>query len=252
MKMLRFALFGLASVCIVTLTQPGSAKAALFQQDQAFLASLSAQVALVEPFLGESRQAKRILARIAKSQQQDASKPETLSHFCLIAGDCQRFRYRRYRRRRARRIGPMGPRARAYWYIARGWWQLGSAYSAAFLVGVAGLTINEVNLGAPIVSAYFGTLMIPVFGPLISFIIAMTNIRGSVDDIWWILGGVGAMASFIPQVIGMAFMIVGYSALRSLNRLGGNYGNTDPNKPGWAITPYADPNGGGLAVFGRF
>ncbi len=252
MKLFHLALFGLLCGSLTTTT---SVEAALTTQDKTFLKTLSVQTTLDDPTLGASRHEKRVIARIAKEQRNPSTKAGELSNLCLLEGSCHGHRRRHYRRGHGghggRRFVDMGPRARSTWFLWRGWWQLGGAYTAAVITGAVGLAIASSAGAAPSVNVFFGMMFVPVAGPLISFIIAMANVNGTGADVAWILGGIGALAMFIPQTIGLIFVILGYTTMARLDR-GRHYGNTDPNKPSWAITPYVDPNGGGLAVFGRF
>lgn len=232
-----------------------SSNAALTQQDQRFLASLSTQSMLLEePSLGETRQQQRIQARLINDLKKPGSKKvDDLQSACIYEGSCFRRR-RRIRRFRGRRF--RGRRARAWWFIWRGWLTWAPAYGASAIVGIAGLAVMGGNgIVNPPLGAYFGMMLVPVIGPLISFIIAMANMRGLNfwDDFGWFWGGMGALATLVPQVVGFAFLMVGYLSLRRYRRAR-FYGQGDPNgnKPFWAVTPYVDPNGGGISVFGKF
>ncbi len=223
-----------------------SSNAALTQADQTFLANLSTQSMQLEtPELGETRHNKRLQARMIKSLKKPSNtKADNLDNYCLYEGSCQR----RFRRR--------GRRSRAWWFIARGWYTWGSAYGLSLIVGIAGISVGAGSgYLSPAAGAYFGMMLVPVIGPLVSFIIAMASVGASRDAgevVAWTFGALGAVSVLIPQVVGFAFLLVGYISLSRLNRARYYGGDPSKNEPFWAVTPYMDPNGGGLAVFGRF
>lgn len=233
-----------ACSCLGLLFSLSSAQAALSSEDTTFLAALDkhSRPQLETPALGTTRQQERLQARV--NQEVRNTPVTTESPDCGNTKACQPYGRPRY-------YAPDG-HVRAHWFIWRGWLTWAPAYASAFIVGIAGLAVLGGNGhldGA--LGAYFGMMLVPVVGPLVSFIVAMASVRGTGNDVWWILGAIGALATLIPQVVGFTFLLVGYTSLARWDR-GRMYGKVDETKPFVAVTPYASPQGAGLAVFGQF
>lgn len=230
-------------VCLCLILSVPAAQAAISSEDAAFLAALDKQTTQLQtPPLGTQRTQERLQTRM--NQEVRTTDVSELRVDCEKTNACQYRRPRYY---------AADGHVRAHWFIWRGWMTWAPAYGTAFIVGIAGLAVlgGNGNLDGR-TGAYFGMLLVPVVGPLVSFIVAMASATGSAGDIaLWILGAVGALSVFIPQVVGFTFILIGHTSLARWER-GRMYGKQHENQPYVAITPYASPQGAGLALYGQF
>lgn len=125
------------------------------------------------------------------------------------------------------------------WLIA-GITMLSIAYGISLIASSIFLATSSTNNTA-LICGY--SLMVPIGGPFVAFGASFSDQSFRAGTPWFLLLG-------LVQAAGLTFLIIGLTAKPVKVRE--YFSASEPERPRFAILPYATPDGGGLTAFGTF